>query len=422
MATIKKFTDTVVKALKVASKEQDYLEAESKGFGIRVSPSGLKKFFYRYNVGKKRRFIQLGHYKQSETTTGIALAEARRRYVEARNKVLVGGDPATEKIKAQVVRTRTPFIADLVTDYIKYLRDKKKIRSWKESERALLRDFVPVYGQLKITDLERRDVQALLSNIADTGSPVMANRLQAYISSLLSYAFNEDIIPINYMLRVKKVGGTEEAKTRNLSFEEVKTFWKKLDKAKAGAVYKIALKLILLTGQRPSEVCGIHKNEIDGDWWTIPASRMKSGLDHMVYLSPLAKKLLKHDWCKESDYLLHQVESKDKCITKDVLANQLGSIVDSLSVDKFTPHDLRRTMASRIAGMRVSQDMIDRIQGRVAGAKRGAGWIYNRYDYAEEKQEVMLNYDNKLQRLLGMIRETYPDWHDPNNPEDTGII
>lgn len=224
------------------------------------------------------------------------------------------------------------------------------------------------------------------------------------------------------MLRTKKAGGTETAKSRNLSFDEVVTFWQTLDKVKVGAVYKISWKLILLTGQRPSEVCGIHRNEIDGDWWTIPAKRMKSGLDHMVYLSPLAKQLLSSPWCQGHDFLLHQVDNPEQPITKDVLANRLGDSIELLSVDKFTPHDLRRTMASRLAEMRVPQDMIDRIQGRAAGAKRGAGWIYNRYEYKEEKQTIMQDYDMRLQMLLGKVRGDFPDWHDPYNPEDANLI
>ncbi len=382
---VKKFTDSVIRSLKV-DKEQDFIEADSKGFGVRVSPSGLKKFFYRYNLGTVRRFVNLGYYKNSDTTAGITLAEARKLYIEARNKVLTGGDPATEKLIEQAEKHRTPFVADLVTDYIADLRDKRKRKSWKEVERSLLRDFVPVYGKLKITDLNKRDCRALLDRIAGTGAAVMANRLQAYISGLLSYAADNDLIPINYMLRAKKAGGTESAKARNLSFDEVVTVWRAWDKIKVGSVYKIAWKLLLLTGLRPSEVCGIHRNEIDGDWWTIPAKRMKSGLDHMVYLSPLAKQLLSSPWCQGHDYLLHQVRNHDKPISKDVLANRLADSIGLLNVEKFTPHDLRRTMSSRVAEMGVHQDMIDRLQGRVVG-QRGAGWRYNRYEYADEKKK-----------------------------------
>jgi len=421
MATIKNFTDSVVKKLKAASKDQDYLEANSNGFGIRVYPSGLKKFFYRYNVGKKRRFIQLGHYKQSDTTTGITLAEARRRYVEARNKVLVGGDPATEKIKAKVERKRTPFIADLVTEFIKDQRYKKKIRSWKESERALLRDFVPVYGKLKITDLEHMDCIVLLDEIARTAN-VMANRLQAYISSLLSYAVRKLHIPYNYLLRTVKAGGTEKSKTRNLSFEEIKTLWKALDNIKTTPVYVIAWKLILLTGQRPSEVYGIRRDEIDGDWWLIPGERTKNKLEHMVYLSPLAKELLRHPWCQESEYLLHQPKNKDKPITKDVAANQLRGLISTLPVDKFCPHDLRRTMRTRNAELKAPTEIMLRVQNRISGSKSNVDGTYDRFEYRDEKQAVMMNYDKKLQELLFPPPITYPEWIDPLNPEDTGII
>lgn len=427
---VNKFTDSVVKSLKPAAKDQDYLEADSMGFGIRVSPTGHKKFFYRYNFHGKRRFLQLGHYKQSGTTTGITLAEARRLYVEARNKVLTGDDPATEKKVLRATKSATPFVADLVDDYIIWLRDTQKRRSWAEVARALRRDFVPAFGPLKITEVTRGDVQRLLELVArrsnkknSHNSNVMANRLQAYISALLSYAVHKNHIPINYMLRIGKIGGTERAKERNLSFDEIKTFWVEIDTVGLTAVYVLALKLVLLTGQRPSEVCGICRDELDGNWWTIPSTRTKNGLPHRIYLTPLIQEVLRHPWCHGKHYLLSQTRNVDSPITKDVLANQLLDVVDRLTVGKFTAHDLRRTMSTRLAELKVSPDMLDRLQNHISGAKGNIRRTYNPYDYDPQKQQAMLAWDNNLTHILYPGRVTdYPDWYDYHNPEDAGLI
>ena len=53
-----------------------------------------------------------------------------------------------------------------------------------------------------------------------------------------------------------------------------------------------ALKLILVTAQRPGEVAGIHTSEIDGNWWTIPSERAKNGKAHRVPASFLLMKML----------------------------------------------------------------------------------------------------------------------------------
>ena len=53
-----------------------------------------------------------------------------------------------------------------------------------------------------------------------------------------------------------------------------------------------ALKLILVTGQRPGEVAGMYYGEIKGDWWTIPAARTKNHREHQVFLTPTARELI----------------------------------------------------------------------------------------------------------------------------------
>ena len=55
---------------------------------------------------------------------------------------------------------------------------------------------------------------------------------------------------------------------------------------------KQALRLMLITAQRPGEVIGMHTGEINGDWWTIPSERAKNGKAHRVFLTPCAKGII----------------------------------------------------------------------------------------------------------------------------------
>ena len=52
------------------------------------------------------------------------------------------------------------------------------------------------------------------------------------------------------------------------------------------------LKLLLLTGQRRSEVAEMTWAELDGDTWNMPASRTKNGRPHVVPLSRQARDLI----------------------------------------------------------------------------------------------------------------------------------
>jgi integrase len=53
-----------------------------------------------------------------------------------------------------------------------------------------------------------------------------------------------------------------------------------------------ALEFAILTAARPSEALGARWSEIDGNVWTVPADRMKSGRAHRVPLAPRVVELL----------------------------------------------------------------------------------------------------------------------------------
>ena len=100
-------------------------------------------------------------------------------------------------------------------------------------------------------------------------------------------------------------------------------------------------------------------------------------------------------------------------MTHDIKANlphtPESKVTDNLKIPHFTPHDLRRTAATRWAEMEVSGDMIDRLQNHITKQKQGVGHIYNRYSYNKEKQMVMEQWERKLNSIIsGMESKVIP--------------
>jgi len=400
-----KFTDAEVRNMKTDKRLQDNLEGD--GFGVRVYASGTKVFYYTYSFDGKRRFLNLGEYGI------ISLAEARKRHTAAKCKIDQGIDPLFEKDTAETERKQTPFVADFVEDYIKYA--KVKNRGWQEIERALKADIVPKWGKRKITDINRRDLALVLSEISDRGSPVMANRVLAYTRKMFSYAINIQGIKMVHPFLMMERPNDEESRKRVLDESEIKAFWSNLDACIMGEPLKRALKLILVTGQRPGEIIAMHRSEIDGDWWEIPASRSKNKLSHRVFLTATAKVLIGEAEGFIFESPVFPADSKAKppnpgkpygertltCGIKDNLPHTPESkVVDRLRIAHFTPHDLRRTTATQWAELGVSDDMIDRLQNHVSKRKQSVGHIYNRYSYAKEKQMAMEQWDRKLNYIV----------------------
>lgn len=404
MAATEKFTDAFIRNLQATGKVTDYREKGSNGFGVRVMPSGTKKFFYVYNMDGKRRFLNLGIYKDVDHKGGITLADANKKLTDAKSLVQKGIDPLMVKEAAKVERKLTPFVADFVDEFIN-LYAKEHNRGWREIERALKSEIVTRWGKRKLTDIKRRDLVLVLDEIKERGAPVMANRVMAYTRKMFSWAVSEravlEINPFLMMARPSK----EEARERSLSKSEIKTFWDNLDGCKMSDQIKRALKLILVTAQRPGEVIGMHRSEIEGDWWEIPATRSKNKRIHRVFLSATAKGLIGD----APGYIFESPVNSEKpyevrTMTHDIKQNlphtPNSKAVDRLKIPHFTPHDLRRTATGLMAESKIELEHRERVLNHKKGKLDGT---YNQYEYADEKREALEELELKLNSIINDI-------------------
>lgn len=390
-----KFTDIFLR--KTLPKSKKFYIREADGFALRVMPSGAKTFLLIYTFDGKRKELNLGNYPDT------SLADAKIKHGDAKKMLAKGLDPGSLERDAKDERRRTPFVADFVNEFVtRYAREHN--RGWQEIERALKAEIVPRWGKRKITDIKRRDLVLVLDEIKERGAPVMANRLLAYTRKMFSWAVERAVLEANPFLGMSRPT-KEITRERVLCETEIKTFWNNLEDCKMSDCIKRALKLILVTGQRPGEVIAMHHNEISGDWWEVPAERSKNQQAHRVFLTPLAKQLIGEG----EGYAFKSPTNNGKpyevrTMTHDIKANLPhtpdSNAIDRLKIPHFTPHDLRRTAATRWAEMGVPGDLIDRLQNHITKQKQGVGHIYNRYSYDKEKQKALKTWEHKLLSIV----------------------
>lgn len=437
------FTDKYIRNLKPEGKIVDIREGE--GFGVRVLPSGVKTFFYIYRIDGIRRFLNLGHYdpkrvgKDDDNITveearskGVSLAGARKLYTEAKAKVDRKLDPLTEKVQKEEERRKAPTVTKLAEEYLDRHAKKFK-RSWQEDERILNRDVIPKLGERKAADIKKRDINILLEEIVDRGAPVMANNTFKIIRRMFNYAVEKDILPYSPATGVKLPSPKVE-RERALSEEEVKTLWASLDKPDLAMASEVrrALKLVLVTAQRPGEVIGMHTSEVDGRWWTVPTERAKNGKAHRVYLTDSALELIgpltvtdpETGETQPKGYVFPCPHKKKTqpisrhalsraivnncptgCVNNCTVCEDAGCKSDNkaleeknlLGIAHFTPHDLRRTTATFMAQAREMDEVIDAVLNHV---KQGVIKVYNQYRYDTEKQAALETWERKLTNII----------------------
>jgi integrase len=430
-------------------EEIEYTRREKGGFGVRVYPTGRKTFFYLYRVDGQRRFLNLGEYfqpKKKGEAKGdrVTIKEARESYDSERAKVkdlkngrAIGPDPVelrkqerTKREAEQHEHLLAPSVKKLIEEYIqKHAKPHK--RGWEEDERLLNKDALPTWGDRKARDIKKRDVVLLLERIVERGSPGSANGNFKVIRKMFNFAVQRDILehsPCDGVVMPAPIIRGD----RVLTEAEIKSFWHNLDTCHASDDIRRALRLILLTGQRPGEVIGMHTSEIEGAWWTIPVERSKNKRAHRVYLTATARELiaeaiaaikLAREIPEESKYdgfiFPCPHEAKVQPIAVNALAhvirrNSVVSVTDEqgkplidadgkpvvknlLSVSDFTPHDLRRTGATFMSQLGELDEVIDAVLNHT---KQGIIRTYNLNRYDREKQQALESWERKLQAII----------------------
>jgi integrase len=152
---------------------------------------------------------------------------------------------------------------------------------------------MPRLGNLLASSISRADVRALIDKI---DAPVLANQVLAAASAIFSWGMKQDLVLNNPCRGVER--NRTKSRERVLSDSELPLFWQAFDDA--GLVRSSALKLILLTGQRPGEVSHMRHEHIRDGWWELPGDPVpnlnwpgtKNGATHRVWLPVVAQALI----------------------------------------------------------------------------------------------------------------------------------
>jgi len=400
-----KFTDSSVKAIKPKAERFEVWEANGKGFGLRVGQSGKKSWIYLYRYEGKARRMTLGEYP------GMSLAEAHKEHAKAKLKLSQGIDPGKEKVRGKMAHRKAHSIAALVEEYIERHAKKNKI-TWREDQRCLNKEVIPLIGYRKAKDIVWKDIKGILNGIVDRGAEAMANRTHNVLTMLFNFAVDEGILGASPCAG-RKLPAERGERDRALDLAEIKTFWFGLDDTDMEPMSKLALKFLLTTGQRRSEVVKAEWEEIDLQKreWTIPVERIKSRKrkkkrkvgPHVIPLSDLALKLLLEikQLSGESPYLFPSNRTgrniDPAAVTRSLRKALDQKNVNRINLDYFSLHDLRRSAATGMTEIGVPRFNVQRVLNHEEGDTADR---YIRYEYFPEKKDALERWGRKLRSII----------------------
>jgi len=396
----KNLTDAVIRSLSPEpGKKYLVYDKRAPGLHVAVLATGKRVFYFRYSRRRRPRYYRIGptDVLKVDDARAVALGLARRLLLEP------GFDPAAER-KAN--RGAVTF-AELCTRYVEeYARKKNK--SWKHSAGLIENHAIPVIGDLAAAEITKPDVKRLLAKYDET--PSMKEHVRLAISAVFTWAIKEEMLKVNPCSGVE--GHKAKSRERVLSDKEIRTLWSAADQF--GLVVSTALKVILLTGQRPGEVAHMRRDHIKDGWWEMPGEFVKNKHSHRVWLTEKVRELL-----AELDD--EQGSTKPGC----VFANSRGSPVRGLDEamrklsercfkdDPVRPHDLRRTFGTTVTKLKHGRAAMNRILNHRSGD--AVGDIYDRHDYADDDKRIMEAVTGHLLRLAEGVSGNVVSFGDSSN-------
>ncbi len=394
------FTDMFVEKLKPTKSRYEKREVNAHGNGVlalRVSPNGHKAWQYLYTLDGRDRRMTLGDYP------AMTLQAARVAKNAAELARQLGRDPGAVIVDAREAERRAPTVAALAALYLEQHARGKKDGGARDGK-ILDRDVLPVFGAHKAEAIERRDVRDLLKRIVDRGAPIQANRTLAVVRKMFNWGISEDLVPTNPCIGIKPPGKETQC-DRVLSETELRSVLAVLPNALGMApASRLALQFQLVTAQRCGEALSLRWDELDlaAGWWTIPAAKAKNGKSHRVPLSPQALDLLARARALNPDRsVVFPSHLGDQPMVETAVGRALARNLAQFSVAAFTPHDLRRTAASHMTGMKVPRLVVSKILNH---AEQGVTAVYDRHSYDSEKREALEMWGKRLVELGWVVK------------------
>jgi integrase len=396
----KVLTDLAARNEAKGSTRREIPDGKIAGLYLVVQPSGAKSWAYRYRAAGLPRKFTIGPFPD------VSLATARNLAQRVAGDVAQGGDPSTrkrvERAAAKAAAAQVDDLVETVVDDFVRLYARKKTRDWRETERLLKKDVVATWRGRRLTDIAKKHVVKLLDDIVDRGAPVGANRTFAQLRKMCSWAVSRGILTVSPCDGVE-APSPEIERDRVLTPDELSLVWRAAEAIPTP--YRQIVHMLVLTGARRDEVAGIEWGELDlaGETWTLPVARSKNRREHVVPLSCAALDVLRPITpVAKSPYVFGggKAAPANFAKAKQRLDVEVAKLNESEPIEHWTLHDIRRTVATELAGLKFAPHVVEAVLNHKSGTIKGVAAVYNRYSYAAEKRDALDTWARRLDQIL----------------------
>jgi len=406
-------TDTALKNLK--PKEKAYKVADRDGMYVHVTTSGSITFRYDYRLHGRRETLTIGKYGPS----GLSLARAREKCLDARRAVAEGLSPAQEKQREKRRVLEAKSFGEFGERWFKEAPMADSTRAMRRS--IFERDLLPAFRNRLLSEITPDDLRALCAKIKGRGAPATAIHVRDILKQIYGFAILHGEKVRNPADEVGPASiATFVAKDRALTPTEIRIMLKQLEHVPTLPTIRLGLKLILLTMVRKSELQDATWDEVDFEnaVWSIPKERMKRSKAHNVYLSEQSLDILiaLKTCAGNSRFLLPSRYDADAPMSRATF-NRITTAVaeraknEGLPLEPFTVHDLRRTGSTLLNELGFNRDWIEKALAHEDS--RSSRGVYNKAEYEPQRRHMLQEWADMVDAWVEG-RKRAPTLYPPN--------
>ncbi len=389
-------TDAALKHLK--PKEKAYKVSDRDGMYVRVGTNGTISFRLDYRLNGRRETVTIGKYGPS----GLSLARAREKCIDAKRMVQEGLSPSIEK---QRDKRRIKEAKSFGQFGEKWLTAAPMADSTRAMRRSIFeRELLPAWRNRLLLEITPGDLRAHCLAIVDRGAPATAIHVRDIVKQIYGFAILHGEKIANPADEVGPASiATFTPKDRSLSPSEIRVLFKMIEKVATLPTIRLGMKFFLLSMVRKSELQDAVWDEVDFEnaVWSIPKERMKRSKAHNVYLSTQMLDILiaLRTCAGNSKYLLPSRYDADAPMSRATFNRVTYSVVDQaqkdgLPLEPFTVHDLRRTGSTLLNELGFNSDWIEKCLAHEDG--RSSRGVYNKAEYEVQRRHMMQEWSNTV--------------------------
>ena len=400
-----KLDSKTVAALTLAGKKDAiFFDDVVKGFGFRL----------RAGAGGKTLRTWIAQYRRAGATRRMLIGsaevlpaeKARAAAKDILAKVQLGEDPQADR-RDQRAKDKLSF-RSVVEEFLAAKKPDLRPRTLFQLRRYLTGPYLKAFHTMPLDRVSKRDIASRVLTITRENGAATAREVRGALSGFYAWAMQMGLAEANPTIGTKRPK-TNEPRDRVLEDDELVRVWRACDD---GTDYSRIIRLLILSGCRRAEIGDMRWSEIDLDkgLWTLPAERSKNGKQHALPLMPAMREI---------------IESVPRMASRDALFGQRSrgftawswkqskpALDERSGVRGWTVHDIRRTVATKMADIGVQPHIIEAALNHHSGHRAGIAGVYNRSTYANDIRNALATWHDHIRALVeGGERKVIPYVH-----------